>query len=92
MQVSESTAMYIRRIERADVPTVVDACQWLFDPPGAAPSLWDPEAAAIRLNDLCTAHDGTALVALFDRSLIGSAPCTWSWYLSAEASEPGSTS
>jgi len=68
--VSES-ATTIRRIERADLPMVVDACQWLFDPPGAAPPSWDPEAAAIRLTDLCTARDATAFVALRDRGLIG---------------------
>jgi GNAT superfamily N-acetyltransferase len=71
VHVSESAATTIRRIEPADVPKVVDACRWLFDPPGGVPPRWDPRAAAIRVNDLCTARDATAFVALSDRSLIG---------------------
>jgi hypothetical protein len=43
--VSESVATTIRHIEPIDVPMVVDACRWLFDPPGAVPPLWDAEAA-----------------------------------------------
>lgn len=71
MPVTQSTATTIRRIEPADVAAVIGACQWLFDPPGAVPPLWDPDAAAIRINDLCTAQQATAFVALHGGRLIG---------------------
>lgn len=71
MPVSESATITIGRITPDDVPTVVDACQWLFEPPGAVPPLWDPQAAAGRFNDLCTDGQATAFVARREGRLIG---------------------
>lgn len=68
---SLQAAPTIRRIELSDVPAVVDGCEWLFASPGSRPQLWDAEAAARRLRDLCIAEGATAFVALQNETVIG---------------------
>jgi GNAT superfamily N-acetyltransferase len=53
-----------------DVADVVAACEWLFEPPGSTPSLWDPSAAAERLTQVCGSRSGSCIVGVDDRSLV----------------------
>lgn len=39
----------VRAATPADIPNLVDAYSWLFEPPGAKPAAWDPAVAADRL-------------------------------------------
>jgi GNAT superfamily N-acetyltransferase len=64
-------AATVRRIEPEDVDEVVAACDWLFAPPASVPDLWDPAAAAGRLNRLCDADRSTAFVARLDSKIVG---------------------
>ena len=61
----------IRRLEREDVDEVVAACSWLFAAPASMPDLWNPAAAAGRLNRLCEADRSTAFVAQLDDKIVG---------------------
>lgn len=55
--------MEIRAAQTAEVPTLVAAYQWLFDPPGSQPPMWDPARAAGRLEDAIVGADSEVFVA-----------------------------
>jgi GNAT superfamily N-acetyltransferase len=61
----------IRQISAADVPAVVDAFAWLFEPPGSKPALWNPDAAAERLQVLCESATATVFVAEWEHAVAG---------------------
>jgi GNAT superfamily N-acetyltransferase len=61
----------IRPIEPHDTEEIVAACAWLFMPPASVPDLWNPAAAAQRLNLLCGAQRSAAFVAELDGKIIG---------------------
>ena len=55
--------MEVRAARLDEVDAVVAAYQWLFDPPGSQPPMWDPERAAERLARAIAADDAEVLVA-----------------------------
>ena len=55
--------MEIRAAAPDDVPALVAAYQWLFDPPGSQPPMWDPARAAIRLEEAITAAHAEVFIA-----------------------------
>jgi GNAT superfamily N-acetyltransferase len=52
----------IRAAQAADIDAVLAAYQWLFDPPGSQPPMWDPERAAERLAAAIEGEDSEVLV------------------------------
>jgi GNAT superfamily N-acetyltransferase len=69
--VNQFEAASIRPLARADIDEVVAACRWLFAPPASEPDLWDPAAAATRLDRLCDGQGSTAFVAELDDAIVG---------------------
>jgi GNAT superfamily N-acetyltransferase len=55
----------------ADIPQVVDACNWLFAPPGSVPSRWDPTECAGQLHLMVDAADSACFVADDDGIVVG---------------------
>ena len=55
--------MEIRPARSDEVTTVRDAYQWLFDPPGSRPPMWDAAAAAERLEAAIGGDHAEVLVA-----------------------------
>ncbi|MEU4394248.1 GNAT family N-acetyltransferase [Kribbella sp. NPDC023855] len=53
----------VRAATPADIPQLVDAYSWLFEPPGAKPTDWDPAVAADRLERTIAGPRSGALVA-----------------------------
>jgi GNAT superfamily N-acetyltransferase len=52
----------IRAARPDEVPTLVAAYQWLFDPPGSQPPMWDPARAALRLEAAIDDQNADVLV------------------------------
>jgi GNAT superfamily N-acetyltransferase len=55
----------------ADISGVVEACSWLFAPPGAVPAQWDPSECANRLHGLTDSADAACFVADNDGTIVG---------------------
>lgn len=55
--------MEIRAAQLDDVPALVAAYQWLFDPPGSQPPMWDPARASLRLADAIGSDHADVFVA-----------------------------
>ena len=54
-----------------DAARVVGAFDWLFEPPGACPALWDPQTAVERLRRLSVSATASVLIAELDAHLVG---------------------
>ena len=54
----------VRPATTADIPQLVDAYSWLFEPPGAKPGDWDPAVAADRLERTIASPGSGVLVAV----------------------------
>lgn len=61
----------IREMTTADVGAVVKSCEWLFEPPASVPPLWDPTAAAERLQGLCGSPTGACFVVDIHKMVVG---------------------
>jgi len=61
----------IREAGGGDAAALLAAYEWLFEPPGARPSQWDPERASARLDDLVAAGDASMFVADVDGAVVG---------------------
>ena len=58
--------MSVRGLLSDDIPDVIRACDWLFEPPGMVPAGWDEAAAAERLASLAESDVGACFVAVGD--------------------------
>jgi GNAT superfamily N-acetyltransferase len=64
-------ATTIRPATESDVAALIDAYDWLFQPPGYTPHGWDPERAAEALREAIADDRSTVLLAEDDGELIG---------------------
>jgi GNAT superfamily N-acetyltransferase len=61
----------VRAAVTADIPQLVDAYSWLFEPPGAKPADWDPVVAADRLRRTIAGPDSGVLVVVDGTTVLG---------------------
>jgi GNAT superfamily N-acetyltransferase len=61
----------VRPATTADIPQLVDAYSWLFEPPGAKPGDWDPAVAANRLERTIAGPRSGVLVAVHGDAIRG---------------------
>jgi GNAT superfamily N-acetyltransferase len=61
----------VRSAQLADVEQIIEAYQWLFEPPGSPPPRWDPDRAAAALRRVISSDSAVVLVAEVDGVLVG---------------------
>ncbi len=64
-------APVLRAAGPEDIDEVVSMYEWLFSPPGARPSAWDPDHAAAALAGAIAADGAVVLVATLDDEFVG---------------------
>lgn len=64
-------APVLRAAGPEDIDEVVSMYEWLFAPPGARPSAWDPDHAAAALAGAIAADGAVVLVATLDDEFVG---------------------
>jgi GNAT superfamily N-acetyltransferase len=59
-------AVVIRAAEPGEEEGLLATYEWLFAPPGAQPTTWEPKRAEIALRQAIDSHDATVIVAADD--------------------------
>jgi GNAT superfamily N-acetyltransferase len=66
-----AVAAKIREARLDEVEAVLPCYQWLFDPPGERPPLWDEQGARMALTATIEDHDSVLLLADDEGELVG---------------------
>jgi GNAT superfamily N-acetyltransferase len=61
----------IRAAETGEEEGLLEAWEWLFEPPGRRPGSWDPKRAAVALRGAIESRDSVVLVAEAEGRLVG---------------------
>jgi GNAT superfamily N-acetyltransferase len=61
----------VRAATAEDIPSLIEAYEWLFAPPGSRPPTWDETRAAVALGEAIDSHDSVVLVADDAGTLVG---------------------
>jgi GNAT superfamily N-acetyltransferase len=65
------TGVNITRARPGDVERIVEAYEWLFEPPGSTPRRWDVECARSALRRAISSEAAAVLIAMVDGQLVG---------------------